>query len=170
MTPYILSLLVASLAAALVELLAPRGEGGRLAAHVRMLAGLFLLVALLSPLQKGIALLRTAAEEGVNDDFIADYVPEITPGDYQATFGESVSTISGQQVESWVVDTLSSDFDIPAADCTVQAVCRTESGTLTLEEVRIALHGTAALRDPHPIEKQVSDTLACPCYVTVSPR
>ena len=51
MSAYILPLLAASLAAALVELLAPKGDGGRIAAHVRMIAGLYLLVALLNPLR-----------------------------------------------------------------------------------------------------------------------
>jgi len=59
--PYLLSLLTASLAAAIAELLAPKGEGGRITAHIRMVAGLFLLVALLNPLREGIRLLRDAA-------------------------------------------------------------------------------------------------------------
>ena len=43
MSNYILTLLAASLAACMIELLAPKGDGGRTASYVRMIAGLFLL-------------------------------------------------------------------------------------------------------------------------------
>ena len=78
MKSYILTLLSASLAASVVELLAPNGEGGRLASHIRMIAGLFLLVALLTPLREGIRLLREAA-----DGDLSSRVEALIPSDME---------------------------------------------------------------------------------------
>ena len=75
MNTYILSLLAASLAAAVVELITPKGEGGRLVSHVRMVAGLFLLVALLAPLREGITLLLDAAQ-GDMASRVEELIPE----------------------------------------------------------------------------------------------
>ncbi len=167
MAPYILTLLVASLAAAVVELLAPRGEGGRLAGHVRMIAGLFLLVALLDPLQKGIELLQSAADGELTEDILSA-LPDDTPIDYESTFHAGLSAVGARETEAWVSSTLASSFSVPATDAIVAAVCETVDGGLIITEVRIALSGSSLLTNPHPIETYFEEQLGCPCYVTVS--
>ncbi len=167
MTSYIMALLMASLAAAIMEMLAPRGDGGRIAAHVRMIAGLFLLVALLSPLQKGIALLRSVAEGSLEEDYFSEHLPAYTPTDYEAAFGSTIQAFSASEAEAWVHSTLQAAFGIPPEGCLVEVICQTSDRTPILQEVRIALLGVYMLRDPHPIETYIADRLGCPCYVTV---
>ena len=165
MTYYILSLLSASLAAAVVELLSPKGEGGRMASHIRMIAGLFLLVALLNPLREGIRLLRDAAD-GDLVSRVESLIPSDPQADYQAVFGENLAAIGSDEVKSWVTDTLETCFGIPPAGCSVWVACAYDGEALTVTEVRISLLGTYMLQDPHPIEDYVADQLSCPCYVT----
>ena len=54
MTTYVYTLLASALGLALVELVSPKGEGGKLVASIRMLAGLCLVAVLLSPDRKSV--------------------------------------------------------------------------------------------------------------------
>lgn len=166
MNSYMITLISASLAAAVVTLLAPKGEGGKLASHVRMVAGLFLLVALLDPLRAGLDLLR----EVVDGDLTAHpelILPEGDAEDYGAVFGDTLTSISRAEVETYARSALEASFGIPPEDCTVSAVCTYEEEILILSELRISLRGAHALADPHPIEAYFTERLKCPCYVTV---
>lgn len=166
MSTYILSLLSASLAAAVVELLSPKGEGGRLTAHIRMVAGLFLLVALLNPLKEGIELLREAVDGDLTARLEA-MLPENIPADYEAVFGDTLTAVSRDEAEAFVVSALETEFGIPPSGCTVSVSCAYEDGVLTVTEARIALRGKYMTHDPHPIEVYFAERLCCPCYVTV---
>ncbi len=166
MNTYILTLLSAALMAAVVELLSPKGEGGRTASHIRMVAGLFLLVALLEPLRAGMELLRNAVSGDLTARLEAA-LPVESPEDYGAIFGDTLTAISRNEVEAFVRSALESDFGIPSSDHTVAAICAYEDGTLILQELRISLHGSHLLHDPHPIEAYFTEKLNCPCFVTV---
>lgn len=166
MSSYVLTLLSAALAAAVIELLSPKGEGGKLAAHVRMIAGLFLLAAFLNPLRAGLGLLRDA----VNGDLTARLESMLPQGDtdsYEAAFGDTLTAVSRAEVEAFARSALQTEFGIPPENCAVSAVCTYEEELLTLSELRISLHGSHALVNPHPIEAYFTEQLKCPCYVTV---
>lgn len=166
MKNYILSLLAASLAAVVVELLAPKGEGGRMASHVRMIAGLFLLVALLEPLGEGIAILRDATDGDLSARVEA-LVPSDGETDYEAVFGDNLAAIGANEVKAWVTQAMAIHFGIPAEGCAVWVDCAYGDETLTVTEVRISLTPAYLLQDPHPIETYFTEQLSCPCYVTV---
>ena len=165
MNAYILSFLAASLAAAVVTLLSPKGEGGRVASHISMIAGLFLLTTLLAPLRTGIDLLRSAADGGLTDR-MESLLPE-GDTDYGSVLGDTLTALSRDEIKAWVQTVLEARFSVPPADCTVSVACAYAEELLTVTEVRISLHGTSILRDPHPIETYFSEQLKCPCYVTV---
>lgn len=166
MNAYILSLLAASLFAAVAELLAPKGEGGRLADHVRMVAGLFLLVALLNPLQEGIGILREAADGDLTRRW-EEMLPDAGNEGYEDAFSSSLATVSREEVEAWVISALDTVFGIPPSSCTVEVLCEATASSVQLLEVRIALHGATVFENPHPIEAYVTAQLQCPCFVTV---
>lgn len=163
MKPYILSLVAAALAAAVVELLAPRGEGGRITAQVRMVAGLFLLVALLLPLRDGVAFLSELADgEGPS-------IPSYDAPDYEATLQAAVLSMGSAELTAWVTSTLAETFSVPPEQVEVVPVwAEGETVPPPLTEVCIVLSGKAALTDPHPIEAFFADVLGCPCRVSVS--
>ncbi len=168
MSAYILSLTVASIAAAVALLLAPRGDGGRMASYVRMIAGLFLLVALLGPIKEGITLLSSIADGSLAED-IMDAFPERPATDYESTLAASLTQMTASEVEIWVVSTLAEMFAVPESDITLSALCApADDGlTVTVCELRIALSGNSALVDPHPIEAYFEEALNAPCHVTV---
>ena len=166
MKTYIVSLLSASLVAAVVELLAPKGQGDRVVSHIRMLGGLFLLVALLTPLGEGIRLLRSATD-GDLASRVESFIPSWEAGGYDGVFGDTLTDITAEEVESWVTQTMDARFGIPPEECTVWVACTYDGEILAITEIRIALSGSYALRDPHPVETYFTEQLDCPCYVTV---
>jgi len=137
-----------------------------MAAHVRMVAGLYLLVALLNPLREGIRLLRSMAD-GDLASRVESLIPSDVETDYNGVFGDSLTTIGAGEICSWVTDVMETRFGIPPEGCVVWASCAYAEDTLTVTEVRISLQGSYALRDPHPIEAYFAEQLDCPCYVTV---
>ncbi len=162
MTAYILSMLAAALLCAVVELLAPKGEGGRLASGVRMVAGLFLLVALLAPLRAGLDVLS---------DFVGQDID--TPAEdaegYESAWEASILALGHAELTAWVTETLTTEFGI-AADCVEVVPVWGESDTVTppLSEVCIVLSGRAMAEDPAPIEAYFAAALGCPCRVSVT--
>lgn len=166
MKTYVLTLLAASVSAAVIQLLAPKGEGGKLGEHVRMIAGLFLLVSLLTPLGEGLALLRSAAEGELAEHLTVE-IPEGAPGDYGDVFSDTLTFVGQEEVKAWVVSELETRFAIPPSGCRVSVACAVEEEVLTVSEVRIALSGRYVTNDPHPIESHFSEALECLCYVTV---
>lgn len=166
MKTYILSLLSASLIAAVAELLTPKGEGGRMASHIRMVAGLYLLVTLLTPLREGVALLRSLSDGDLSARVDA-LLPVGVEDDYNEVFGDALVSVSAEEIRSWMLQAMESRFGIPPEGCDPWAECAYDGETLTVTEVRISLHGAYVLRDPIPIETYFAEQLGCPCYVTV---
>ena len=166
MKVYILTLLAASVASAVIRLLAPKGTGGHLGEHIRMITGLFLLVALLTPLREGMELLRTAAS-GELAEHLTVAVPEEALGDYGEVFGDALTFVGREEVKAWVESELDTHFGIPRSECRISVTCAVAEENLTVSEVRISLSGSYITQDPHPIESYVTEKLGCPCYVTV---
>lgn len=173
MSAYVLTLLAASAAVCVIEMLLPKGDGGRVAAHVRLVSGLFLLVALLNPLREGLEILSSLASGELGEAVGDALAPPLPDGGYEDAFGSTLTQVGRREVEAWAVETLGTVFAVPAEGCAVEAVCETygEGGspTLSLCELRIGLKGKYALRDPHPMEDYFEERLGCPCYVTVLP-
>ena len=169
MTTYVDTLLASALSLALVELISPKGEGGKLAASIRMLAGLCLLTVLLTPLREGARLL-SSFRDGILSERVEALIPEGELPDYGEAFGNTLTDVTEQEVEAWTLSLLSSAYGIPSEGCAVSVMCTYEDEIVTIAEVRIALTGKYALTDPHPIESTVTQTLGCPCYVTVGER
>lgn len=157
-------LIGAAVAATLVELIAPPGDGGRLSGQVRLVAGLCILIALIHPLREGIALLRTMAE-GDLSEILPD--AEIPAEEYDSLWSDSLTKMGEQEVTCWVSGVLEREFGITSDHCRVQVICDSGGETLCVQEVRIALWGTAIWKDPHAIERYVAERLSCPCMVSV---
>lgn len=163
----ILPIASAALIASLAELLTPRGEGGRSVAYVRMIAGLFLLVALLDPLKQGINILRDTAE-GELAARVEALLPEADPADYGEAFSDTLTAISRREAERFVRERMESEFGIPPEGYTLSVSCEGAGETVIFTETRISLQGAYVWEDPVPLEKYFAERLACPCFVTVS--
>lgn len=170
MTDYIYAFLLTAVAAAIVELLAPVGEGGRLGGVVRFAVGLCLLVMLLNPLREGISLLRSIADGHLAINWEGEAPVEQL--DYDGILQDELSDLGRSEVEAWVSATLAARFGIPAEHHTVtvsMAEGAAEDGGLpALTGITILLHGSSVFENPHQIESYFTDQLGCPCAVAIN--
>lgn len=165
MRSYVFSILSAALLATMAERLAPHGEGGRLSASVRMVAGLFILLTLLSPVKEGIRLLREAAEGELTARVEAMLPTE--GNDYAALFEDTLTGLGEGEITACVTAAMEESFGVPPSGCRVWVDCNYGEGVLTVSEIRICLTGKYLLVDPHPVEAYFGELFGCPCYVTV---
>ena len=159
------ALIATAVAATLVELIAPQGEGGRRGGQVRLIAGLCILIALIQPLREGITLLRAVAEGN-----LSEMIPDMelpSEEEYGSVWADTLEGLGEQEVASWVEGVLGREFGINPDNRRVQVICENTDSTLCVREVRIALWGAAIWKDPHAIEAYVSERLFCPCTVSV---
>ncbi len=168
MSGYVLSLCAAALVAAMAELLSPGGPGGQTTRHVRAVAGLFVLLAMLVPLRDGIRALSSLADGDISGD-LSEMVPSVETVDYEDAFYTSLATYTADEVVLYIKTTLSSEFFVSPENATVSVICDPPAAETSLRicEIRIALSGTDSLRDPHPIEAYFEAALGAECFVTV---
>lgn len=162
---YVYGLILVGVSAAVVELLAVGGDASRMKGHLRLVAGLCILVACLQPMREGIAYLTSLAEGELPLTLPHKDVEE---ENYQEMFDGYLGDTGSREVKVWVETTLTDVFGISEEHSTVEVSMTVADGVPCPAEVYIALSGKAILKNPHRIEEYISSRLACPCYVSVS--
>lgn len=167
MADYVYSFILTAVAAVLVELLAPTGEGGRLGGGVRLVAALCMLVMLIQPLQEGITLLRSIADGTPDFSWAGDISAD--ESDYEHILQEELSGLGRGEVTAWVTDALADRFGIPKDNHTVTVTMGAAEGEAmpVVAHVTILLHGSSVFENPHQIEDYITDKLGCPCTVAI---
>ncbi len=179
----ILPVLLIALAAVILEYMLPGAQNSKNAGAFRMVSGLCILAALIVPLKEGISLLSGLASgdstlieklEGNESNWT---FPD--PEEYQNMLNSQLVHTSEKEVETWVIQSLESQFGIIPDSCQVKAdvssnslvhqdtASNEQSVKFSLERVWITLHGQSVLRNPHTIESWFSERLGCPCTVEV---
>lgn len=164
MSEYIYAWISVAVLAALAELMLPGGKSGKTAGHMRFLAGLCILAALIPTVVEGVERLQALSEE----DLLGILSSEDIKADYEARFDEQLSTMTREQCETWVYAALEERFSVSREQCYVEAVVDvTDEGVPRILSVAVCLYGTAGLKDPHSIERYLSSQLSVPCTVAV---
>ncbi len=164
MGEYVYALMLVGVSAAMVELLSLGGEGSRMRGHLKLVAGLCVLVACIRPMQEGVVYLK----ELVNRD-TSMLLPQEQPGGeaYRHIWDDYMGDMSCQEVRAWTQTTLHEVFSISAEESEVEVTIEMREGVPYLSDVYISLWGKAILKNPHQIEMHISSALGCPCYVYV---
>lgn len=171
-----LPLLAVTALSAFLEYLLPEGSDSRMAASLRLVTGLCVLLALAAPLRDAAALI------GSLDDDPDGAFPYARSPDAAVTPGEEylngyLTAQSADAVEAWAIRVLGERFGIAEEDCRVAA----EVGPGTMDasvpdadvtgfcvrRLDVVLSGRAILRDPHVIEDWFERETGCVCRVTV---
>ncbi|MBE6557979.1 MAG: hypothetical protein E7661_03080 [Ruminococcaceae bacterium] len=163
MASYIYTWITVAFLAALAELMAPGGPGGKLTGHLRFVAGLCVLLALLPAVREGVAKLQDLADNAYDLS-----VSEDAEKDYQQQFQASLTDMTADACESWVMTALETYFSISKDKCRVSvSVILDHNDTPSLSSVEICLLEEAILKNPHSIEKYITGQLSVPCTVRV---
>ena len=163
MSGYIMALVLTGIAAAIAELMSP---SEKLAGHIRLVAGLCLLVALLAPIRSVVAYFHTVSDGGLDAE---ELLPELEGEHYGESFSEELERITAEETEAWVSGVLESRFGIPpdAREIYVKTETLDDGKAPSISRVDIVLHTSAILQNPHEIEAYVTSNLKCPCTVAI---
>ena len=167
MITYVYAFILTAVVAVTVEMLTPAGEGGRLGSHVRFIAGLCLLIALIQPLREGISILRSVADGRVSWPW-EEMIPEAET-DYEAILRDELTSLGKMEAEAWVSAVLMERFGIPKENhtCTVTVSLGDDGMTPVIDGVTILLTGASIFQNPHAIEAYITDRLRCSCTVAI---
>lgn len=156
MQTYLLSVLGASLAVALVGILTPNGSSR----HMKLISSLFLICVLIAPLPKAFTALRdfgeslSPGESGGNDD-------------YQTQLQEAVNSASRTYFAQTLTQLLQTQFSLTAGEVRCSIRWADDSNGMRPLHVTVILSGSAIWKDPAPMEQFVTDLLGCECTSAV---
>jgi hypothetical protein len=155
MQQYLMGLFTLALCCAVVELLAPAGEGGGIARHIKLLSALCLLCTLISPL---ISLLQNGGElPKIWEDWFKEWTDtdeEIK--EWEDRWQEESEGLDIAYAQLLVADMIREEFGLEASDVRVELLLDEEEGSV--KEARVALTGKAIWVDTHRMEAYIKDT------------
>lgn len=162
MTTYILTLISASLAIALISILAPEGSGG-IAKHVRLCSSLVLICVLIAPLSKFTEGLKNLA----NGSFT---LPNIELTDQESAEKQMQSALDNAS-KSYFLETLeqliAKEFSIKMGDIRCTAKWTDAAEEVSPKCITVLLSGSAIWKNPSAIETYVTDLLGCECITAI---
>ena len=163
MQAFILSLISAALAVAILSILSPSGSSDGIAKHVRLLSSLFLICVMLAPVKEFITGIQDVANGTLT-------LPELDIPDRSDTEELLQSALDGASKEYFVQSLtllLEEEFGIATgnARCVVKWA-QTEDGEKP-ETITVILSGNAIWKDPSRIEAFTKDLLGCECVTAI---
>ncbi len=157
MKAYILAVLIAGFVGAIVTLLAPEGEGGRLSGQVKFAAALVLSAVCLFPLSGFLESLKALDLSSLLPAYEEDAKEE-----YEDIFKESYSTAEAQNLQNGISVILQDEFGIAPADAEISLRLSGNYGEARkLERIFITLYGGAIFADTGAIEARLRSLFGC---------
>ena len=162
MNSYLYSLLLISLAVALVGILTPNGSKDGIAKNMRLLCSLLLIGVLILPIKNGIDRLAAWSRGEINISTSEKNDAE----DYREEMQEALDNTSRQYVSQMLTQTLSREFEIPAGEIRCVIKWKEEDPTKP-ELITLLFSGSALWKDPKAAEAFVEELLGCPCQSAI---
>ena len=155
MKQYVISMIIVSLVGSIVSVLAPDGEGGGLSRHVRLAAGVCIILVCFAPTVQAIEWLRDLDIDSVlpNVDESADEYESIFDSTYsEAEIDNLCEGIKKVVSERWGLDPLSFKVSVKLDG---------EGESRRLSRVTLTLYGSAIWADTGEIEAYLGSLLGC---------
>ena len=163
MKSYFIALLAATLLSVLILHLAPEGERGGLSKHVRLVASLFVVCILLSPIQ---ALIQELPRWLEGDWLTVTDSP--TEGDaYKERMEEAIDQASKDYFTDLLTQALCAELSLEQKDLQCRVMWDPEKDEPTPTGVTVLLSGKAIWKDPTHIRRTVDALIGCPCEIII---
>ena len=163
MKTYLITLITASMAVALIGILSPRGEKDGIAKHMRLLTALFTICVLIAPLRDAVA-----AMGGILDGTAE--LPWEEPQEnerYEQQMNEALQNASTSYFTQMLTQMLQTRFLINDGEIRCTVKWKHENEMLSPVRVTVILSGRAIWKDPEEIEVFVSELLGCECVSAI---
>lgn len=164
MKTYLITIVLSSLLAILVGMLAPDGDKGGVFKHMRLLTSLFLVCVLISPLQESIKYLQGLLNGSIELPWLDG--SEDKSG-YEQEMNEALENASTSYFTQMLTQMLEAQFSIATGDLRCQIQWETQNESLSPVHVTVILSGRAIWKDTREIEDFVSELLGCPCVSAI---
>jgi len=157
MKEYLLSLLGASFAVALVGILSPNGS----VKHMRLISSLFLICVLAAPLPKAIGSLHSFTEE------LNGAPGESGNNDYTEQMEEAVNSASRAYFAQTLTQMLEQRFSIKTGEVRCLIQWAQDGEQLRPLKITVILSGSAIWKNPADLEEFVQNLLGCECVTAI---
>ena len=155
---YTISIFATALLITVVDILAPTGNGGGLARHLRLVTSLVLVCILISPT---VALVEKLGELANGEWELGDNSQ--TQEGYNEQMQHALDNASKEYFEEMLTQTLCEQFDITEGDIRTHVEWVGDTTDLRPQKVTVILSGKAIWKNPAKIEEYVSSLLECEC-------
>jgi len=159
MASYLFTLVAASIAVAVIGILAPSEGRNTLTQHVRLITVLVLIVLLVSPMHSAIRAVR----DFLNGEITLPGLDAPTEDSYREQMEEALGNASTEYFTQSLTRMLESEFEIETGNVRCRVEWQTDGGRLFPAHVTVILSGRAIWKDAGAIERFVSELLGCEC-------
>lgn len=163
MQAYIISIVSASLAISMVNILSPKGSSDGIAKHLRLLSALFLICVLTSPAKELIVGLRDLANGEVNLPSTDQQLRE----EHEELLIETLNSATQSYFLQSLTQLIEKEFSIPTGEVRCMAQWTTEENTYKPSKITVLLSGSAKWKNPVRIEEFLEALLNCECVTAI---
>ena len=156
MKEYLGALMATALLGGVIKMLSPEGD---LQKYLRWSVALCLVAAMV---QIPIGWLSEGGEFSF-EDFFSEDLP--TTQDYDEIYNQSLQSGAKDQAKEIIISKIYQAFSLSEESASVEVLFLSENEILSLQEIRVSLHGKGVLTDPREIVSFVEETFGCPCTV-----
>lgn len=153
MKDYIISAVYAAIFAGIVLLLSPKGKGGGIESHVKLLVSLAFISVMIQP---AVSFFKTVTLPDFKINVDTTYA-------YEEKMYDDLLNLEKSELETRLKGLISKKFSIKEENIVVTVTVRVENDAPKTEKVFVKLSGAGILRNTNEIEDYVSDLLSCPC-------
>ena len=155
MKQYIFSIILVSVIAAVVSIIAPEGEGGGISRHVSLAVGVSLILVCFAPAVQAVEWLKELDIESVLPDEEAD------SSEYESIFNSTYTDAEIDNLCEGIKSLISQRYGLDPLCFSVSVRLSGSGQQKELERVTITLYGSAIWADTGEIERYLGSLLGC---------
>ena len=155
MKEYLFSIIIVSIIGSVVSVLSPEGEGGGLSRHVKLAAGVCVILVCFAPAVNAIEWVRDFDIESVLPDAEGDKT------EYESIFDSTYSDAETDLLCEGIKAMVAERSGLDPLSFTVSVRLSGEGNDRRLSRVTLTLYGSAIWADTGEIERYLSSALGC---------
>lgn len=165
MKNYLISIIIASMAMGLCDIITPRHAG--IEKCVKFVCGLIILSAIISPISNTIS----EIDDGLIDN-LREQMDNFnkSESDYNDILKKYLADHSIADAKEHIKEILTKEFDIPNDECEINIYTDIINENISVSSIRILLCGASVFKNPYDIEEYVSSLYKTECQVLINTK
>ncbi|MBE6538217.1 MAG: hypothetical protein E7671_01970 [Ruminococcaceae bacterium] len=160
MRDYILSVISVAFCGALVNAIAPWGEGKKLKKALSLIVSLLLIVSVAKPI---ISFVNSA--DGYDIGALASGIYS-SKENYDKYWQKTLVEVTDESARTYVYELMLSEFGLSDDDFSLECKISQGGDVISLDSIKITLRSTGIFVNPRRIESFIGEKFGCECEVT----